>query len=366
MKRIFIPLCITMLLTGCSQSGVKLQFEGFTNDTIIVSHAAIADLSKISSDDDPLISYDTLVMQQNIIRLKPDASKAEKYVCISKEVDNRTIEFFTSPTDNLNIKVIRTDNGIDYIVTGSTLMEDISAMEQKATPLLDELYALPKDEEHKIDSLKTLYRAVYYNYLKSNPNKPAAIWAINRVPADTALLYIDSLGIDAKKSILAPLYESTKQKCEKFAVRKKAEVSIVEGATAPDFSLPDTENNLLTLQSFRGKWVVLDFWGTWCPWCIKGFDEMKNYYNRYNDKCTFVGICCRDKKEKWLEGISKYELPWINLFSDPDTPAEQAVEAIYAVQGYPTKIILTPEGTIAKIVLGEDPAFYQALEELLK
>lgn len=366
MKKSFIAICLTGLLAGCSQSKVEIQFEGFVNDTLVVSHAAISDLSKISSNDDPLITCDTLVMQQGFIRLKPNTSQAEKYVCISNEIKYQAIEFFTAPHDRLNIKVTRTDNGLDYTVTGSELMEDISGMEEKARLLRNMRSTLSKKDENRIDSITTLCTNIYCDYLKSNLNQPAAIWAINHVPADTALFYIDSLGDNAKNSILAPLYESTKQKCRKYAVRKKAEASIVEGAIAPDFSLPNTEGNLQTLQSMQGKWIVLDFWGTWCPWCIRGFGEMKNYYNRYNDKCTFIGICCRDKKERWLEGVSKYELPWTNLFSDPQTPAEQAVEAIYAVQGYPTKIIITPERTIARIVLGEDPAFYQALDELLK
>lgn len=366
MKKSFITLCIAALLTGCSQSKVEFQFEGFTNDTLIVSHAAIADLSKISSDDDPLIAYDTLVMQRGTVALKPDATRAEKYVCFSKEVENEAIEFFTSPKDRLSIKVCRTDDGLDYTVAGSVLMEDITGMEQKVRSLRNECRALPKEAVEKIDSLTALSENVYYDYLKGGMNRPAAVWAIGNVPMDTALLYIDSLGNDARNSILAPLYELKKQKCERYAVRKKAEASIVEGAEAPDFSLPDTKDVQMSLKSLQGKWVVLDFWGTWCPWCIKGIDEMKSYYARYNDKCTFVGICCRDKKEKWLEGVEKYELPWVNLFSNPDTPAEEAVEAIYAVQGYPTKIIITPEGRIAKIVLGEDPAFYQALDELLK
>ena len=146
---------------------------------------------------------------------------------------------------------------------------------------------------------------------------------------------------------------------------KNARESIVEGKLAPNFVLPDPEGNNVSLQSLRGKWVVLDFWGSWCPWCIKGFDKMKEYYEKYKDLCTFVGVCCRDTKEDWLAAVEKYQLPWTNLYSDPKAQPAQSVEVIYAVPGYPTKIVISPEGEISKIVVGEDPAFYEALDTLV-
>ena len=53
---------------------------------------------------------------------------------------------------------------------------------------------------------------------------------------------------------------------------------------APDFTLNDIDGNPLSLSSLRGKYVVLDFWGSWCVWCIKGMPEMKKYYAKYKDK----------------------------------------------------------------------------------
>lgn len=98
----------------------------------------------------------------------------------------------------------------------------------------------------------------------------------------------------------------------------------------------------MTLSSFRGKYVLLDFWGTWCGWCIKGIPEMKEYYAKYKDRIEFVGIDCRDTEEKWKEGVAKHELPWTNLYSGDG----QEIVIAYGVQGYPTKIIIGPEGKI--------------------
>lgn len=138
---------------------------------------------------------------------------------------------------------------------------------------------------------------------------------------------------------------------------------IAEGKAAPDFTLPDANGKQVSLKSLEGKWVVVDFWGSWCRWCIKGFPEMKECYKELNDKVTFVGVACRDPKETWLEALSKYELPWLNLWDDPNNPT---VMQQYQLRGFPTKIIIDPKGIIRNITLGEDPEFYTTLRSLVK
>ena len=72
----------------------------------------------------------------------------------------------------------------------------------------------------------------------------------------------------------------------------KTEVQQVEDAQtdlAPDFELPDLQGNPLKLSSLRGKYVVLDFWGSWCIWCIRGIPGMKEAYSKYKDKMEILG-----------------------------------------------------------------------------
>ncbi len=368
MKRIIIPFCASLLLTACSHEGVKMSFDGFTNDTVVVMHAAIEDVMKLQSDSDPLITYDTLIMKNGVVEFARDITRAQQYICVTKEVPGEGIILFVAPGESIDVKVENSEGGQHYTVKGSDLMEGISEINEKARIYIDEINAMPRvaEMEQKIDSLYQRYSDVYSDYLKNHLDHPAAVWALQNVPNDTVLAYIDQLGKKATESIMSPLLEGVRKSVERYRTIQKARESIVEGAMAPDFNLPDVQGNMVSLQSLRGKWVVIDFWGTWCPWCIKGFPEMKEYYAKYNTQCAFVGICCRDSKEEWLAGVKDYELPWINLYSDPDTDPKQAVETIYAIQGYPTKMIISPEGKIAKIVIGEDPAFYEALKELVK
>jgi len=131
---------------------------------------------------------------------------------------------------------------------------------------------------------------------------------------------------------------------------------------APNFTLEDLDGNRLSLTSLRGKYVVVDFWGSWCPWCIKGFPKMKEYYQKYKDKLEIVGVDCGDTKAKWKAAVAEYELPWKHVYC----PKNSKVIEDYGVQGFPSKVIIDPKGNVVEGIEGEDPRFYTLLDQLLK
>ena len=132
---------------------------------------------------------------------------------------------------------------------------------------------------------------------------------------------------------------------------------------APDFELPDLQGNPLLLSSLRGKYVIIDFWGSWCPWCIKGFPGLKASYAKYKDKLEILGVDCRDTEEKWKAAVAEYELPWMQVYCSDGNLQELA--QMYQLEAFPTKVVVDPEGKLVKTVVGEDPAFYSFLDELL-
>ena len=142
----------------------------------------------------------------------------------------------------------------------------------------------------------------------------------------------------------------------------EAETAAVEadGVEAPDFTLNDLNGKPLTLSSLRGKYVILDFWGSWCGWCIKGIPQMKEYYQKYAGKFEILGIDCNDPEEKWKAAVEKYELPWLHVYNTRDSKVLEQ----YKIEGFPTKIIIGPDGKIVKTIIGEDPAFYTLLDQL--
>ena len=129
---------------------------------------------------------------------------------------------------------------------------------------------------------------------------------------------------------------------------------------APDFTLNDINGKPLKLKSMQGKYVVLDFWGSWCVWCIRGIPKMKEYYQKYEGKFEILGIDCGDTEEKWKAAVKQHELPWLHVYC----PRESRLTETYGIQGFPTKIIVGPDGNIVKTIVGEDPAFYELLDNL--
>ncbi len=139
-------------------------------------------------------------------------------------------------------------------------------------------------------------------------------------------------------------------------------IAVADRDEAPDFTLMDIEGNSLSLSDLKGKWVVLDFWGSWCPWCIKGFPALKEAYKQYDGKVEVLGIDCGDTEEVWKEAVKKYELPWLQVYNPRGTDLTDR----YGIQGFPTKFIIDPEGRVANVTVGEDPAFFDVLATLVK
>lgn len=155
--------------------------------------------------------------------------------------------------------------------------------------------------------------------------------------------------------------ENQRKKAEEQAREEQAKLDGMKGKPAPQFTLKDINGNDFSLSSLRGKYVVLDFWGSWCGWCIKGIPDMKKYYEKYTGKFEILGIDCNDTEQKWKDAVKQYELPWLHVYN----PRTSSVLQDYSIQGFPTKIIVDPEGNLNKIIVGEDPAFYEYLDELL-
>ena len=86
---------------------------------------------------------------------------------------------------------------------------------------------------------------------------------------------------------------------------------------------------------------------------------MKEYYKKYAGKFEILGIDCNDTEAKWKEAVKKYELPWLHVYNQRGGK----VLADYGIQGFPTKILIGPDGKIVKTIVGEDESFYKFLDD---
>lgn len=117
------------------------------------------------------------------------------------------------------------------------------------------------------------------------------------------------------------------------------------GTTAPDFTLNDPEGRPHSLSSMKGKYVVLDFWATWCPDCRKDVPEMKRLHAEYGNKVDFVSVSFDVKKENWTNYIKENNMPWLHL-SDLKRMRESEIAKLYKVGWIPSVYIISPDGRI--------------------
>lgn len=276
------------------------------------------------------------------------------------------ILLFTLPGEDLTVNVSSVEP-LEYTVKGTPLMEEITALDTKGNEIKKEYFSIARGgnpDEAKMEALSDSYDKLFSDYFKQNPSAPAALYALLQLDGEDYLEMMNVLPESSKSTILYPLVVEKKSRVESTIEAEKRMKALQSGnVDAPLFTLKNLEGKDVSLSDFRGKWVILDFWGSWCPWCIKGFPSLKEAYTQYAGKLEIIGIDCRDSDEAWRAAVKRYELPWVQVYNG-GAEAEKLYND-YAVQGFPTKVIVSPEGKIANITVGEDPAFFSELEKLI-
>lgn len=155
------------------------------------------------------------------------------------------------------------------------------------------------------------------------------------------------------------------EEAERREKEREERMAKMQGTDAPAFTLPAIDGTELSIADLKGKVTVIDFWGKWCYWCMKGMPDMKKYYEKYAGKLEILGVNYGDTEEVWKKTVEENELTWKHVRMDKSNREQTAILQQYGVSGFPTKVILSAEGKIIKVVVGEDPAFYTFLDELL-
>ena len=140
-----------------------------------------------------------------------------------------------------------------------------------------------------------------------------------------------------------------------LAIKKDAEENekLLIGAKAPEFAQTDTNGVAVSLTSLQGKYVLIDFWASWCKPCRAQNPSLLRLYQKYNDKgFTILGVSLDSKKDAWLKAIHSDKLEWrqvsdLNMWNN--TVAKQ-----YKITSVPQNYLLDTRGVIIGKNLNED------------
>lgn len=352
------------VLTGCAANAdITVTYNAQpVPQSVEVRHILLDQNVKSRAARNNAVS-ETLPVKDSKLVIPVDPAGPAQYSFLVGE--NNGIQIFAAPGENINVDITSIDP-LAYTMKGTELVEGIQTINDATSPIIARLRALGKpDDTNKaeFEKLNEEYYNVFKSFIAANPDNAAAAFAAVHLQPEEMIAAVDALGAAAKKSIFYPQVEFQYASAKKSLEAERKIEEMQSGAVeAPNFTLKNPEGKDVSLTDFRGKWVILDFWGTWCPWCIKGFPALKEAYAKYAGKLEVIGIDCGDKEDAWKAGIEKYQLPWVHVYNPQDN---KSVTDAYYIQGYPTKVIVNPEGKIADITVGENPEFFNTLDALI-
>ena len=253
--------------------------------------------------------------------------------------------------------------------SGSTFYQQYERVTNLQRPF-DVEFAAVRNEPDSIRLLKnreinSRLHPTYMKYIEEHPDEDATATLVIYVDYDQVLTAIGKLTPEVRNGRMKAELDQN-ERMFSLVMKRKAAREVVKndtvtiGGQVPELGLKDLDGNVLELKSLRGKYVVLDFWGSWCTWCIKGFPKLKEYYAKYKDRLEIVGIDCNDTAEKWAAAVKKHKVPWLHVRSE-----DGIIEQKFRVTGYPYKVLISPEGTVLKAYLGETEEFYHYLDATL-
>lgn len=211
------------------------------------------------------------------------------------------------------------------------------------------------------NSIMADQKAYYEQFLEANATN--AVGALMTLSMSQSKPLEEVKELTSKLEASLPGHKYVEELNEMIEKREKMEAGVEatkEGNVAPDFTLMSTEGKEVSLSSYKGKYVLVDFWASWCGPCREENPNVVKAYNKYNAKgFEVLSVSVDDDEAKWLEAIKADGLTWTQV---RDT--EKNVSLDYNVQQIPTTLLLDKEGVIvAKNLRGA--ALEQKLAELL-
>ncbi len=378
---IFLLLMFLPLISCTVTRTVSGTISGLNNDTLYISLEASDSMGYQTLEDTILMksghfAFDVEKGHFTTVKIIPAGGPANiRKSGMSGIYCSEFIELFVDKGEKVTVDAIYDGKVMQYSLKGTPLNEKYSGYrnslfehQRKRTEALREIGRLRSAGEPLIKGQKMLktpmdsIRKITTGFIDDNLNSPLAPYVIlmNFGP-DYGILnaYKDKFTPEALKHPLTKEYLNYVKYAENFDKDRSNEKAFLElkGKQAPDFTLKTIGGKDFTLSSLKGKYVVLDFWGSWCGWCLEYMPDLLKYHKKYSHDIVVVTIACKDKDSEWRKAVSDLKMDGlINIFD-----ANNVVAGLYYITEYPTQVLITPEGTVEPFVGNE---LYDRLDKL--
>jgi len=365
MKKLYLVVVAFFLIISCTNNK-KFQISGTLTNFGNPTSATMLYL-KTKNINDIFVNIDsTFVKNDGSFILKGKSSETDLFFLADKD-NVFFLRIFVEPEDKITITGSATDM-YNLKIEGSktqtlyhdylsqmadideekeTIFHNYSVYKQDASISEIQLERIRDDLNAKLQQLEELSAKSTFDFIRENENSIVAAY----------LVYGNALSVNNSSEIEKLLQMLSPSMNNKFITLTKNHLEklkqLERGKVFPTIELPNAEGKLISLESFRGKYVLVDFWATWCAPCLATIPNLKNIYQQYHHKgFEIYGISLDQSREAWINGITKYEISWVNV-SDLLTFASPVVKQI-VVTYIPHTFLLDPNGVILAVDINDD------------